>query len=83
MNQYNFLFNDQLGFPNPHFTNLPLICLTGKIRKTLDDSDFAYGVFSDMQKLFETANHRIFLTKFEQYGVPRVPISLYKSYLEN
>ena len=52
----------QFGFRDHHPTNHhALISIREKIQKPLDDGKFAYGVFLDFQKSFDTGNHKILL----------------------
>jgi hypothetical protein len=41
------------------------------------------GIFSDLQKAFDSVNHNILLTKLEFYGITGKNNALCKSYLEN
>ena len=90
LNENNFRFNDAHGFPKPNSTHFLLICLAGKICKTLNDSNFAYSAFLDFQKLFETADHIISFKnwdnkmEFEEYHsvftkvTRKIELTLYK-----
>ena len=49
--------------------NHALIEITEKNRKALDSGKFAFGIFVDLQKAFDTVNHDILLTKLEHYGL--------------
>ena len=49
------LFSYQFGFRNNYSTNHALISLTEMIRNALDNSNFACGVFIDLQKAFDTS----------------------------
>ena len=73
LNENNFRLTDEHGFLKPNSTNLLLICLAGKICKTLNNSNFAYSAFLDFQKLFQAAHHIILFKnwddkmEFEEY----------------
>ena len=75
------LFSKQFGFRNKHSTTHALIDLTETIRKSLDDNEFACGVFLDLKKAFDTVNHKILLKKLEHYGVRGHAIKWLTSYL--
>ena len=79
----NCSFSYQFGFQNHHSTNYALINITEKIKKALDNGKYAYGVFLDFQKNFDTVNYDILLEKLEHYGVRGIPLTLFKEYLLN
>ena len=41
----------------------------GKIRSALDKNEISCGIFVDLQKAFDTANHEILLDKLNFYGL--------------
>ena len=63
----NYLYTNQFGFRNLHSTNHALITITEKIRKAIDNRENTCGVFLDLQKVFDTVDHEIFLSKLEHY----------------
>ena len=58
-NTNNIIDNLQFGFRQQYFTSHPLINITEKIRKALDDGNVRCGDFVDLQKAFDTAAHQI------------------------
>ena len=82
MNQSKYPLNYQFGCRHHHCTNHALISIAEKIRKTLDKDKFACGVFLDFQKVFETVNHKILISKLERYGIRGLPLHLFQNYLE-
>ena len=54
-----------------------------KIRAGLDTGNFAYGIFVDFQKAFDTVDHEIPLKTLEHYGIRHTANKWFRSYLTN
>ena len=84
---YNFLsdnkslYNLQFGFREKHSTNHALLSIVEQIRENLDNKTFSCGVFVDLEKAFDTVNHKILLKKLEHYGIRGPANSWFSSYL--
>ena len=83
LNLHNCIYELQFGFRAKHSTNHALLSLTETIREALDNSNFAYGIFIDLQKAFDTVDHQILLRKLEHYGIRGLANNWFKSYLSN
>ena len=77
LDQSKCLFGSQFGFRPHHSTNHALISITEHIRSALDKNNFTCGVFLDFQKVFDTVNHGILLSKLSYYGVRGIAIMTY------
>ena len=51
--------------------------------KALDDGNFAYGIFVDFQKAFDTVDHSILLSKLYHYRICGLANKWFESYLAN
>ena len=59
LNKNNVIHNLQFGFRQQYSTSHALINITENIRKVLDDGNIGCGVFVDLQKTFDTVDHKI------------------------
>ena len=65
----NLIYSLQFGFPPKYATAHALINLTESISQTLDGGSFGCDIFVDLQKAFDTVDHKILLHKLEYYGI--------------
>ena len=79
----NIIYDLQFGFRQQYSTSHVLINITQNIRKALDDGNIGCGVFVDLQKAFDTADHQVLLAKLNDYGICGVSNDWFKSYLSN
>ena len=83
LDTYNCIFDNQFGFRKKHSTNHALISITENIRNALDNNKISCGVFIDLQKAFDTVDHKILLHKLSHYGIRGVANDWFRSYLTN
>ena len=83
LNHFNQIYTRQFGFRKAHSTIDTLINIVERIRECLDNGEFACGVFVDLQKAFDTVDHKILLAKLGHYGIRGVANDWFKSYLSN
>ena len=65
------------------FTSHALINVTENIRKALDDGNIGCGFFVNLQKVFDTVDHKILLAKLNNYVILGVQNDWFKFYLSN
>ena len=73
----------QFGMQPKYRITHALINLTKSIRQFLDESSFGCGIFVDLQKAFDTVDHKILQHKLEYYGVQGLCNDWFKSYLSD
>ena len=69
MEKENTLYDLQFGFRKGTSTTHALVNLVENIKKSLDNKTNVCGIFIDLQKAFDTVNHKILLDKLYHYSV--------------
>ena len=80
---HKVLYSLQFGFQENHSIGHALVSLTEAVRSTLDNKRLGCGIFIDLQKAFDTVNHRILLSKLEHYGIRGCALEWFRSYLSD
>ena len=75
------LYSLQFGFQEIHSIDYALVSLTEAVRYTLDNKRFGCGIFIDLQKAFDTVNHKMLLLKLEHYGIRGCVLEWFRSFL--
>ena len=79
----NILYEKQFGFQTAHSTDHAIIQLVNEISKPFEENKFTLGVFIDLSKAFDTVNHKIIITKLNNYGIRNKNLKWFISYLSN
>ena len=79
----DLIFRKQFGFRSNYSTNHALISITERIKDLVDSGKYVCGVFVDLEKAFDTVNHRILCEKLIFYGLRGNVNRLIQSYLAN
>ena len=77
------IYDREFGFRACHSTNHALISMTESIKSFLDSGKFVGGIFIDLEKAFDTVNHKILCHKLSYYGFRGKVNQLLTSYLDN
>jgi hypothetical protein len=85
LNEYllkmNIIIPNQYGFRAHHSTSMALLDLYDKISQNIDDKKYVIGLFIDLQKAFDTIDHKILLEKLFHYGIRGKALDWFTSYL--
>ena len=65
----NIFYDLQFGFRAKHSTEHALLSITENIKNNIDNQKLTCGIFIDLEKAFDTVNHKILLKKLEHYGI--------------
>ena len=76
-------YESQYGFRKQRSTEHAILVIVNKIQSNMDKGMFSCGVFIDLQKAFETANHSILLHRLSHYGIRGIVNDWFSSYLSN
>ena len=79
----NLLYDKQFGFRSSYSTIHALTDITENIKILLDSQFYVCGIFVDLEKAFDTVNHKILIDKLNVYGFRGQTNLLLKSYLYN
>lgn len=83
LNEFNILSNSQYGFRPNHSTATAIMELTEEITNAIDKKHYLVSIFVDLQKAFDTLDHKILLHKLYKYGIRGVAHQWVTSYLKN
>ena len=73
--------NNQFGFKTNCSTENAILKTVSELSLSLDKNEKTLSLFLDLQKAFETVNHKILLNKLNNYGIRGQALTLIRSYL--
>jgi hypothetical protein len=77
------LYDYQFWFRRNYSTGLALLEVTDSIYQSLDNGNYCWGIYLDLQKAFDPVNHDILLKKLYNYGIRGIVRQWFTSYLTN
>ena len=66
-----------------HSPDMALIDITDKISQTINNNLYFAGIFIDLSKVFDTADHIIVLSILEHYGILGISLERFHNYLSS
>ena len=81
MCEEKLLCSKQFGFQKGHSTDHAIVHLVDQIYESFENDNYTLGVFIDLSKAFDTADHSMLLKKLEMYGVNTTKLTWFASYL--
>ena len=82
-NQNEFLTKHQFVFREKHSTIKSILDFIDKISPEIDrpSKNYSMGIFVDLFKAFDTIKHIVLIHKLEHYGIRRIALKWFMSYL--
>ena len=77
----NLFYNLQFGFRKKHSTDHALLSITEDIKNKIDNKILTCGIFIDLEKAFDTVNHKILIKKLQYYGIKGIANCWLSDYL--
>ena len=71
------------GFQKGHSTEHAIAQLVDQIHESFENDNYTVGIFVDLSKAFDTADHTILFKKLEIYGITGANLAWFRSYLTN
>lgn len=77
----NILSKNQYGFREKHSPYMALLDMCDNVTKNMDAGNFSLAIFIDLQKAFDSLDHKLLLNKLAHYGIRGVALEWFSSYL--
>ena len=69
MSDDNILYRKQFAFQEKHWNKQAIIQVVDQSNGCFEKNLYTLAIFIDFSKTFDTADHKILITKLENYGV--------------
>ena len=83
LSAHQILYGNQSGFRKDFSTDAALTDLADKIKYNMDEGLYTGMILIDLQKAFDTVDHKILLTKLKATGANETVVAWFTSYLSN
>jgi len=83
LEDFDILSIHQFGFRKSHSTEHPMILFLNKIYEAINKKESTIAIFCDLQKAFDTCDHKIMQKKLSNIGIIGAELEWFSSYLSH
>ena len=69
LQEEDILYKKQFGFQQKHSTEHAILQLIDQVNNSFERNQFTLGIFIDLSRAFDTVDHKILISKLNNYGV--------------
>ena len=69
LKEKDILYKKQFGFQQKHSTEHATLQLIDQVNNSFERNQFTLGIFIDLSRAFDTVDHKILISKLNNYGV--------------
>ena len=82
LSENSILYEKTFGFQTAHSTECAIMQLANQIYQSFDNNKFTLLIFVDLNKAFDTEDHKSYTRKLELRGIKGRKLSWFESYSE-